>query len=543
VKLGYDISILSNGVQANLERANVASAQMSRRLSSGYRINTAADDAAGSGMVERLRGAVRSMARAERNVNDGVSLLHTADAGLGQIHSILQRLRELSVQAVNGSLGVADRNATNTEFQVAKDEIDRLANSTLFKDVNVLNGSIGASSYSESGSLPPGKAKTKLIDFSKQYKTKWGIEYDQVSFQGMVGTSTHEVQHTSAISRAAAIRSAAESAGRTVDIEMHESIGLATGKAKLATHAATAQLEIKDGTGTFSIDTAGKTFTSLDGLLQEMNSQLAAYGAETATYSFQTHYAQSASIQLQSTDGRSFIVGASGTAFGFDPNEFGTAGQGSFSVTVGEEFALGGAGPASPQWGLSGDPIQDASIDNGNGTFTHDPIGWSASSNSSANPALKHADGFGRHKADLMFKFAGTSGAVTPDLQMHVGVNATDKLSLRVDATTIGALGLSLSHVATVTGARDAIEALDLAIQRVSGNRARVGASTNRLHMSASALMNRRVNAQASLSQIRDADIAQTTAEYSSSQIKQRAAASMLAQAHQTSQLVLSLLG
>ncbi len=543
MKLGYDISILSNGVQTNLERANVASAQMSRRLSSGYRINTAADDAAGSGMVERLRGAVRSMARAERNMNDGVSLLHTADAGLSQIHSILQRLRELSVQAVNGSLGVADRNATNTEFQVAKDEIDRLANSTQFKDVNVLDGTIGASSYSESGSLPPDKAKTKLIDFSKQYKTKWGIEYDQVSFQGMDGAGTHEVQRTSAISRAAAIKSAAESKGRTVDIEMHESIALATGKAKLATHAATAQLEIKDGTGTFSIDTAGKTFSSLDGLLQEMNSQLAAYGAETATYSFQTHYAQSTAIQLQSTDGRSFIVGASGAEFGFVPNDTGTAGQGSFSVTVGEEFSLGGAGLASPQWGLSGDLNQDASIDNDNGTFTHHPFGWSASSNSSANPAFKHTNGFGRHKAEVAFKFGGTSGAVTPDLQMHVGVDATDKLSLRVDATTVGALGLSLSHVATVTGARDAIEALDLAIQRVSGNRARVGASTNRFHMSASALMNRRVNAQASLSQIRDADIAQTTAEYSSSQIKQQAAASMLVQAHQTSQIVLSLLG
>lgn len=110
------------------------------RLSSGFRINSAADDAAGLGISESLRAKIRGYSVAERNTNNAISMANVAEGGLAQVSSIVIRMRELAVQSANGDLTSTDRGYLDTEFQLLKDEIDRLSNSTEFNGSSLLGG-------------------------------------------------------------------------------------------------------------------------------------------------------------------------------------------------------------------------------------------------------------------------------------------------------------------------------------------------------------------------------------------------------------------
>jgi flagellin len=112
------------------------------RLSSGLRIATAADDAAGLGISERMRAQIRSFGVAGRNAQDGISLAQTEEGALNEVSNILGRMRELSTQAANGTLSTADRATMDTEFQALIAEIDRVAAQTEFNGVNLLDGTI-----------------------------------------------------------------------------------------------------------------------------------------------------------------------------------------------------------------------------------------------------------------------------------------------------------------------------------------------------------------------------------------------------------------
>jgi flagellin len=111
------------------------------RLSSGLRIATAADDAAGLGISERMRSQIRSFSAASRNAQDGISLTQTAEGALNEVSNVLNRLRELAIQSTNGTLSSTDRATINTESQALLTEIDRISSSTEFNGVNLLDGS------------------------------------------------------------------------------------------------------------------------------------------------------------------------------------------------------------------------------------------------------------------------------------------------------------------------------------------------------------------------------------------------------------------
>ena len=118
-----------------------------RRLSTGLRITTAADDAAGLAISERLRGQIRSLDQAKRNANDGISMVQTAEGALGETSNLLLRLRELSVQANNGTVSDADRDTLQQEFADLVDEVDRIAQSTEFNNINLLDGTQASVSF------------------------------------------------------------------------------------------------------------------------------------------------------------------------------------------------------------------------------------------------------------------------------------------------------------------------------------------------------------------------------------------------------------
>ncbi|ARO88037.1 flagellin [Nitrosospira lacus] len=133
-------NVISLNAQRNLSSSQSALATSLQRLSSGMRINSAKDDAAGLAISDRMTSQIRGLNQAARNANDGISMAQTAEGALGEIGNNLQRIRELAVQSRNASNSVSDRTALNNEVQQLKDEIDRVSSTTAFNGIKLLDG-------------------------------------------------------------------------------------------------------------------------------------------------------------------------------------------------------------------------------------------------------------------------------------------------------------------------------------------------------------------------------------------------------------------
>jgi flagellin len=145
------MSILTNTsslqAQKNLQKTSASLSANFSKLSSGQRINTAADDAAGLAISERMKSNMRSMSQAERNANDGISLLQTAEGALNENTGIMTRMRELAMQSANGTLGTTERGMLQKEFSQLTTELDRIANTTEFNGRKLLNGDNASFSF------------------------------------------------------------------------------------------------------------------------------------------------------------------------------------------------------------------------------------------------------------------------------------------------------------------------------------------------------------------------------------------------------------
>lgn len=172
-------------VQHNLQAANTnrqlgittsAQAKSTEKLSSGYKINRAADDAAGLSISEKMRSQIRGLNKASSNAQDGVSLVQTAEGALNETHSILQRMNELATQAANGTNTSVDRSAIRAELDQLTSEINRIQSTTQFNTMNLLDGTFsGATNQMK---LQVGALSGQSIDFSiaNMYATKIGLK-------------------------------------------------------------------------------------------------------------------------------------------------------------------------------------------------------------------------------------------------------------------------------------------------------------------------------------------------------------------------------
>lgn len=154
--LRVNTNIASLNAQRALARVTETLQDNYRRLSTGLRIATAADDAAGIAISERFRAAIRSTQQAHRNALDGVSLTQTGEGALNEVSNILIRLRELSIQAANGTVSARDRDTLNEEFQELVTEIDRIARATTFNGVQILDGSTSSLTFQVGIGSTPG---------------------------------------------------------------------------------------------------------------------------------------------------------------------------------------------------------------------------------------------------------------------------------------------------------------------------------------------------------------------------------------------------
>src|SRR5579859_454151 len=141
------------GAQRNMAINAMNYSKSVEKLSSGLRINRAGDDSAGLSISEKLRGQIKGLAQAGRNAQDGISLIQTAEGALNETHSILQRMRELSVQAANGTLTSTDQSAISTELTALGQEVDRIGRTTQFNSKNLLDNSLNTTVSAGSGVL------------------------------------------------------------------------------------------------------------------------------------------------------------------------------------------------------------------------------------------------------------------------------------------------------------------------------------------------------------------------------------------------------
>ena len=156
-------NIQAINAQRNLSVTSMKMAKAMERLSSGFRINRVADDAAGLAISEKLRSQIRGLSQASRNAQDGVSMVQTAEGALSESHSILQRMRELAVQASTSTLTDSDRTQVQEEVSALIAELDRIGNSTTFNGVTLLNGGLGASVSATAGAgLADGVSKIEI---------------------------------------------------------------------------------------------------------------------------------------------------------------------------------------------------------------------------------------------------------------------------------------------------------------------------------------------------------------------------------------------
>ena len=239
--LRVNTNIASINAQRNTAQVTARLAHNYQRLSTGLRISTAADDAAGLAISERLRSQVRSLGQASRNANDGISLVQVGEGALNEVSNILVRLRELAIQSANGSSSTADKNTIKEEFDSLVNEVNRIAQSTEFNGIKLLDGSASTVTFqvginTSAGidqlnvTLTPALTTTlglASVDVGSGGSTSFAIQQidsaiNSVSqLRGRFGSLQNRLQSTiSNLGVAAESLSAAESRIRDVDVAL-----------------------------------------------------------------------------------------------------------------------------------------------------------------------------------------------------------------------------------------------------------------------------------------------------------------------------------
>jgi flagellin len=209
------------------------------KLSSGYRINRAGDDAAGLAISEKMRGQIRGLTQASRNAQDGISMIQTAEGGLNETHDILQRMRELAVQASNDTMETKDRDAIGAELHELRLEIDRISEKTTFNNKNLLNGTLvgkydAANSVNDIGTVPT--ANTVVSDLSVS-----GASIGSYAFSAAANSTSLTLTDSNNVSQTVTIAAATAGATQTLNFSQFGiSIDILGSGAATATNIATA---------------------------------------------------------------------------------------------------------------------------------------------------------------------------------------------------------------------------------------------------------------------------------------------------------------
>jgi len=479
--LGINTNVSSLTAQRGLASSQNMQSTAMQRLTSGLRINSAKDDAAGLAIADRMTSQIKGLDQATRNANDGISLAQTAEGALQESTSILQRMRELSVQSANDSNTASDRTSIQAEVTQLQAELNRIATTTEFNGQRILDGSFATKSFQV------GANAGQTINVS--------IASAKGSSIGAIASGTGASQVSAAAATditikigAGATQNIASSAGFTVSGDTYRGSDSAYAKAAAINDAgiagltATASTSVTATTAMGTIGgTAGDTYnlkvngvdifsnTSVSTALNinQVRDAINNYSGQTGVVASDDGAGH---MTLTAADGRNIAVQESGTGF------------------VGGTDGLGA----------------DAAVASAAGVTNRGKITMSAPDSITVGGTIANI---------------GFTGNIARDTK---GVDNID--------------------ISTRAGAEEAIKRLDSALNSIDSSRANLGAVQNRFSSVINNQQNVSENLSAARSRIQDADFAKETANLSKSQILQQAGIAMLSQANQSQQNVLSLL-
>ncbi len=516
---------INNNIEAQdtFRQLTIASnmfSQSMQRLSSGKRINSAADDAAGYAISQKLHAQSTGLTQAQSNAQDGISLVQTAGGGLQTTQDLLQRLRQLAVQSANDTNTTSDRQALQAEADQISQEITQIASTTQFNTKNLLDGSMGSSASVVTTTIAGTPATPTTAGALKSGTYSFTATGGQVAFTGTtlnqgVGTGT------------------ASTAAGTYLSDGTNSIGASGGASALAAGSYSFTINGPKGNATINF-TVGATATSGDTYQTILNSINAASNQTGVTAVFNGG-AANAGIQLQSAvagSSQNFTVSASAN------NVFVALGMSTTATTLALNTTAGvtaGTNGSLTVKDSAGNTVINNLTGNGN-TFLDAATGfsWDLSKDASFNAQ------------------AGATGSLSVSntgLTLQVGANANQNISVAVNDMRALALGIQGAtsnqalDITTQTNANNAISVIDNAIQTVSAQASQLGSVQNRLQSAMNNLAIQQENMQAAYSSITDVNMAQETTNLATAQILQQSSMAMLAQANQAPMGVLKLLG
>ena len=462
-------------VQHNMQAANAnrmlnvttsAQSKSTEKLSSGYRINRAADDAAGLTISEKMRKQIKGLDRASTNAEDGVSAVQTAEGALTEVHSMLQRMNELATQSANGTNSNTDRKAIQDEIDQLTTEIDRVSETTKFNETYLLKGD-GSEKAHNVNAHDAGLDGVTLTDKGDEVEVtlKELKAGDKISIAGKNYTIGAEAKDGQALVKNQ------ETDKQTITVNG-------------TTYTYDATNKWTDGKGNkVKIGTGAQ-----DGEIKIGAGDVVSNGTKTLTV----------------------MKDATGGADGIDDND-------STVITAGKAYQL-----------QTAEIVKASSI----GTDT------AAKNKTTVN------DAFGTATTNFTLQKGTVSYKDSLSFNLHVGADAdmTNKITVNIDSMNSAGLGVKGIKADTEQDATYAIDAIADAISTVSSQRSALGAVQNRLEHTINNLDNVVENTTSAESRIRDTDMAEEMVNYSKNNILAQAGQSMLAQANQSNQGVLSLL-
>ena len=468
-----------------------ATANSLAKLSSGLKINSAADDAAGLAISEKMRGQISGLNKASSNCQDAISLTSTAEGALNETTSVLQRMRELAVQASSDTLTASDRSAVQDETNQLRQTIDNIANTTQFNTKNLLNGSI-AQTITAGGVAATHIDATKSIAGANTQSGVYNVVFTQAATQGTTGLQANATTNTTGITVA---NSTTTDLGTTYNgaIQVNgQSVTISAG------------------------DTAKNIIDKINNVTANSGVTASLVGDDTNDYIqlASNGYGGKSTVSLTASNNqmKKLFAGTTGTA---------TTISASGTDAVGTINAVAATGQGN--------------------TLTLNSAG-----NAADGLAVVGIDGLVAN-ADAATITVGNSNTLTFQIGANAGQNmnlainnmGANALSVATDGSSTGAAGLDLS---TASKASTAITTIDNAINKVSSERSKLGAVQNRLEHTINNLGTASQNITGAEANIRDVDMAAEMTNFQKNNILQQAAQAMLAQANQQPQGVLQLL-
>ncbi|RKP45339.1 flagellin [Pararobbsia silviterrae] len=559
-------NILSQIAQNNLQNTQSSLTSAVTDLSSGLKINSAADDAAGLAISDRMTSQINGLTAAQQNATDGIALAQTAGSALTQITANLQRIRELAVQASNSTYSASDRESMNEEVQQRLSEINRIASQTQYNGLNLLDGSFGVASFQVGANA----GQTISVDLSSSMKTSQIGQTSETTLQIGAGTDQNLSSGSLAIQLGSgttvAIGSATSGAdeGQSADsayaaaaaISGSDISGLSvtatnTQNVTVATSVAAATTISVNGTEVYE---AGAGSLSIGDLINGINAQSSTTGV-TATEN------ADGTLSLTAADGRNIaltdsasqgalttnqgaVTSSSQTLYGTvtlsSSSVIGLSGSDATSLSVGTNLQSTGRAVDSST-SLSGTTATSFTL---NGTVVTTGTTWNAADLAAAINAA--------HISNVVAS-ADSSGHLQLESFSNAGITLTGSSPVVSDSGLSGSQttiytastansSLATADVLTVADAQQTLLAVDSALDEVDSLQGELGAVQNRFSSTITNIQSATQNAQSAQSDIQDADYAAEASDLSRAQVLQQAGTAMVAQANSLPQNVLKLL-